>query len=90
MESYQTILERKQEYYGKTEASYEFAAEEYAVKYNNKKNKELLEVFNKKFDEYHKKQMKIHNNQDPDFYLFMGKANAIGEAVDFLEFLIES
>lgn len=34
MESYQTILERKQEYYGKTEASYEFAAEEYALKFS--------------------------------------------------------
>ena len=34
MESYQTILERKQEYYGKTEACYEFAAEEYALNFS--------------------------------------------------------
>ena len=36
MDSYETILERKQEYYGKTEASYHFAAEEYALKFSQK------------------------------------------------------
>lgn len=33
MESFKEILDRKIEYYGKTEAAYEFAAEEYAIKF---------------------------------------------------------
>ena len=45
----------------------------------------LLKKLNKKFDEYHKKQLKINNNQNPDYYLFMGKANAIGEVIDLIE-----
>ena len=49
--------------------------------------KELLEVLNEKFDEYHNKQMEISNDQDPDYYLFMGKANAIGEIIDLIEIL---
>lgn len=36
MTSYKNILERKQEYYGETEASYEFAVEEYAMQFRNK------------------------------------------------------
>lgn len=49
--------------------------------------KELLEVLNEKFDEYHNLQLKIDDNQNPDYYLFMGKANAIGEIIDLIEIL---
>jgi hypothetical protein len=45
----------------------------------------LLKELNKRFDKYHKKQLKINNNQDPDYYLYMGKANAIGEIIDLIE-----
>ena len=45
----------------------------------------LLKKLNEKFDEYHNKQLKIDNNQNPDYYLYMGKANAIGEVIDLIE-----
>lgn len=45
----------------------------------------LLEMLNEKFDEYHNKQMEINNPQDPEYYLYMGKANGIGEAIDLIE-----
>jgi len=45
----------------------------------------LLETLNEKFDEYHNTQLEINNKQDPDYYLFMGKANAIGEIIDLIE-----
>jgi hypothetical protein len=45
----------------------------------------LLEKLNKKFDEYHHKQLEIDDPQNPDYYLFMGKANAIGEVIDEIE-----
>ena len=32
-----------------------------------------------------KKQLEINNNQNPDYYLFMGKANAIMEVIDLIE-----
>lgn len=37
MEDYQSILKRKQEHYGNTEASYELSAEEFATNYHNEK-----------------------------------------------------
>lgn len=49
--------------------------------------KNLLEKLNKKFDEYHTKQLEIDNDQNPDYYLYMGKANAIGEIIDLIETL---
>jgi len=49
--------------------------------------KELLEILEQKFDEYHNKQMEISNDQNPDYYLYMGKANAIGEIIDLIETL---
>jgi hypothetical protein len=49
--------------------------------------KELLEILEQKFDEYHAKQLEINNDQNPDYYLFMGKANAIGEIIDLINIL---
>lgn len=46
---------------------------------------DVLKKLNDMFDKYHKKQLKINNPQDPDYYLYMGKANAIGEAIDLIE-----
>lgn len=45
----------------------------------------LLEILNEKFDEYHQAQLEINNNQNPDYYLYMGKANAIGEIIDLIK-----
>ncbi len=47
--------------------------------------KKLLEILNEKFDEYHNTQLEINNKQDPDYYLYMGKANAIGEVIDLIK-----
>jgi len=44
--------------------------------------KNLLEILEQKFDEYHAKQLEIDNDQNPDYYLFMGKASAIGDLID--------
>lgn len=41
MKTFEQILKRKQKYYGKTEASYEFAAEEFAKEYH----KEQLRLY---------------------------------------------
>ena len=49
----------------------------------------LLKELNKKFDKYHKKQLQINNNQNPDYYLYMGKANAIGEVIDLIEKMLK-
>lgn len=46
---------------------------------------ELLKKLNKKFDKYHKKQMDLSGTPNADYYLFMGKANAIGEIIDIIE-----
>lgn len=47
--------------------------------------KNLIEKLEKKFDEYHNEQLRIDNKQDPDYYLFMGKASAIGDLLTELE-----
>ena len=47
--------------------------------------KELLELLNKKFEEYHNKQLESLGTRTDHYYLFMGKANAIGEAIDIIE-----
>jgi hypothetical protein len=47
--------------------------------------KNLIEKLNEKFDEYHNEQLRIDDNQNPDYYLFMGKASAIGDLIDDLE-----
>jgi len=44
MVTYETILKRKQDYYGKTEASYEFAAEEYAIRKMIDENLSMLKM----------------------------------------------
>lgn len=49
--------------------------------------KKLLETLECKFDEYHNKQLKISNDQDPEYYLYMGKANAIGEMISLINIL---
>lgn len=46
---------------------------------------ELIEKLGQKFDEYHAEQLKLSNTPNADYYLFMGKANAIGETMDMLE-----
>lgn len=46
---------------------------------------ELLEILGCKFDEYHNESLKISNDQDPEYYLYIGKANAIGEIIDLIE-----
>jgi len=63
---------------------------EYSKKYNEEKNKELLEILNQKFDDYHNKQLGIDNDKDPEYYLFMEKANAIGEIIDLINILEEN
>ena len=58
MKTYEQILKKKQDYYGKTEASYEFAAEEYAKEYckeqlslhNRKNQKELFQAYQEGFN----------------------------------------
>ena len=37
------------------------------------------------FDKYHSKQLEINDRQNADYYLFMGKANAIGECIDLMK-----
>jgi nitrogenase molybdenum-iron protein alpha/beta subunit len=51
------------------------------------KMKELLELLGDKFDEYHTEQLKLSETPNADYYLFMGKANAIGEIMDIIETL---
>jgi hypothetical protein len=54
----------------------------------NKKNKimkELLELLNKKLVEYHNKQLESLGTRNDHYYIFMGKANAIGEVIDVIE-----
>lgn len=46
---------------------------------------ELLEILKEKFDEYHQIQLEINNPNDADYYLYMGKSNAIGEVIDLIE-----
>ena len=41
---YEQILKEKQDYYGKTEASYHFAAEKYATLKMIQENKSILEI----------------------------------------------
>ena len=47
--------------------------------------KKLIEKLNQKFDEYHNEQLRVDDDQNPDYYLFMGKASAIGDLIDELE-----
>lgn len=49
--------------------------------------KELLELLGEKFDEYHAEQLKLSGTPNADYYLFMGKANAISEIMDIIETL---
>jgi len=51
---------------------------------------ELLEILEQKFDDYHNKQLEIDNDQDPEYYLYMGKANAMLEIIDLIKILTES
>lgn len=44
MKDFQTILQRKINYYGKTEAAYEFAAEEYATRKMIDENLSMLKM----------------------------------------------
>jgi hypothetical protein len=46
---------------------------------------ELLEKLELLFDEYHNEQLKLSDTPNADYYLFMGKANAIGEVIDLIE-----
>jgi hypothetical protein len=47
--------------------------------------KELLELLNEKFDEYHNEQLKLSEIRNADYFIFMGQANAIGEVIDIIE-----
>jgi hypothetical protein len=47
---YEQILEEKQDYYGKTEASYHFAAEKYATLRMIEENKSILEMAKRHLD----------------------------------------
>jgi hypothetical protein len=44
MENFETILQRKIDYYGKTLAAYEFAADEYATRKMIDENLSILEM----------------------------------------------
>lgn len=46
---------------------------------------QLLEKLELLFDEYYTEQLKLSDNPNADYYLFMGKANAIGEAIDLIK-----
>jgi len=46
METYEDILKRKQAYYGKTKAAYEFAAIEYAVQKMIEENRIIMQIEN--------------------------------------------
>ena len=48
-------------------------------------NDTLLNKLEKLFDKYHKKQLKLSDTPNSDYYLFMGKANAIGEIIDLIK-----
>ena len=50
--------------------------------------KEILELLGDKFDEYHYAQLKLSEIKNADYYLLMGKAESIGEAMDLIEELI--
>ena len=47
--------------------------------------KDLLKLLCKKFNEYHSEQLKLSETPNADYYLFMGKANAISEIMDIIE-----
>jgi hypothetical protein len=51
MEDYQTILQRKINYYGRTEAAYEFAAEEYSTRKMIDENLSMLKMAKLHMDE---------------------------------------
>ena len=51
MEDFQTILQRKINYYGKTEAAYEFAAEEYSTRKMIDENLSMLKMAKLHMDE---------------------------------------
>ena len=46
--------------------------------------KQILRKLNKEFDKAYKEQLKRSNMRDADYYLFMGKASGIGEAIDII------
>lgn len=49
--------------------------------------KNLKERLNDLFDEYQNKSLQLDNNQNSDYYLYIGKASAIGEIIDLIEIL---
>ncbi|MRX40595.1 hypothetical protein GJU43_15005 [Flavobacterium sp. LC2016-23] len=49
----------------------------------------LIDDLQIKFDEYHERQLQINNDQDPDYFLYMGNAYAIGEAIDSAKLFLE-
>jgi len=49
--------------------------------------KELLEILEQKFDDYHREELKRFGIPDAEYYLYMGKANAIGEIIDLIEII---
>jgi hypothetical protein len=51
--------------------------------------KNLLNHLEELFDKYHGKQLEINDRQNADYYLFMGKANAIGECIDLMKLEME-
>ena len=52
--------------------------------------KEALELLGDKFDKYHLSQLKLSEIKNADYYLLMGKAAAISEAMDLIEELINN
>ena len=46
---------------------------------------EVLKKLELLFDEYHYEQLKLSEVKNADYYLFMGKANGVGEAIDLIK-----
>jgi hypothetical protein len=44
-----------------------------------------LKKLEKLFDKYYSKQLEIQDASNPEYYLYMGKANAIGKSIDLIK-----
>lgn len=47
--------------------------------------KNLKGRLNELFDEYQNKSLQINDNQNSDYYLYIGKASAMGDLIDEIE-----
>jgi len=45
----------------------------------------IIKKLDKLFDKYYSKQLEIQDAENPEYYLYMGKANGIKESIDLIE-----